>query len=166
MLIITHEIAKRKVTRINVFRTYCLNTLSRRACLKGTWNTRRQKRTTHPQRVVVYAARDFCRRLSRIHQVSPGYRIISCHSYKRDSHDVRPRVSKTYKINPIVPPVGFLREAGASAKFRATENLPFPPSHKGFSCIIFAGARRNVPSSDGGSTRPRIKGERNTYIYI
>lgn len=31
--------------------------------------------------------------------------------------------------------------------------LPLSRSHKGFSCIIFAGARRGIASSDGGSAR-------------
>jgi len=35
--------------------------------------------------------------------------------------------------------------------------LPFSRSHKGFSCIIFAGTRRGIASSDGGSARARIK---------
>lgn len=38
--------------------------------------------------------------------------------------------------------------------------LLFSRSHKGFSCIIFAGARRGIASSDGGSARARIKGEK------
>lgn len=62
------------------------------------------------------------------------------------------------KINSIVPPVGFLRVAGARPGKVSGRILSFSRSHKGFSCIIFAGARRRIASSDGGSTRARIKG--------
>lgn len=45
---------------------------------------------------------------------------------------------KTRRINSIVPPVGFLREAGAPAKFRA-ESFLFPPATKAFLALFSPG---------------------------
>lgn len=54
--------------------------------------------------------------------------------YKRGSRDAHCG-RDVYKINSIVPPVEFLRVAGAPAKFRA-KSFPFPEATKAFLALF------------------------------
>lgn len=83
--------------------------------------------------------------------------LFLLYMYKRGSRDVRCSESRNVQ-NQFDCSASRVLARGRRPGKVSGRILPFSRNHKGFSCIIFAGARRRIASSDGGSAGARIKG--------